>query len=233
MIVSIHQPHFLPWMAYFNKVLSSDTFVWLHSVQYRKNYFQNRTQIKNVNEQPLWLTIPVHAKFGVKIDEVTVADPKWCNRICRTIEQCYCKAPYFAECWPILEECLQTTADTLDEINYRTFRVLLRLLNADAVTVKRIGDVAVDSDDPTARLVNVCTAVGATAYIAGRGGRNYLRHEEFEKAGIKVVWQDFLFHKATYSQLGKTFLSGLSIIDCIFNVGPIRAKDLLIKAWAP
>lgn len=233
MIVSIHQPHFLPWMGYFNKVLNSDTFVWLHSVQYRKNYFQNRTQIKNVNEQPLWLTVPVHAKLGVKIDEVTIADPKWRNRICRTIEQCYCRAPYFAECWPVLADCLRTTADTLDEINYRTFRALLKLLAADGVTVKRIGDLAVESSDPTTRLVNVCTAVGATAYVAGRGGRSYLRVDEFERSGIKVLWQDFLFAKATYPQIGKTFLSGLSVIDCIFNVGPIRARELLSKAWAP
>lgn len=233
MIVSIHQPHFLPWLGYFNKVLRSDTFVWLHSVQYRKNYFQNRTQIKNVNEQPLWLTVPVHARMGLKIDQVTVADPKWRNRICRTIEQCYRRAPYFAECWPVLEQCLLTATDTLDEINYRTFRVLLKLLNADAVTVKRSGDLPVGSNDPTRRLVDICDALGATAYIAGRGGRNYLRHEEFEKVGIKVLWQDFPAHQVKYSQIGNSFLAGLSVIDCVFNVGPRRAKELVIEAWAP
>ena len=46
MIVSVHQPHFLPWTGYLNKLVHSDVFVWLDSVQYRKNYFQNRTEIR-------------------------------------------------------------------------------------------------------------------------------------------------------------------------------------------
>jgi WbqC-like protein len=233
MIVSIHQPHFLPWMGYFNKVLNSDIFVWLHSVQYRKNYFQNRTRIKNNNEQPLWLTLPVHATLGTKIDEVRIADPKWRNRICRTVEQCYRKAPYFNDCWPVLQQCLPTTTDTLDEINYCTFRALLKLLDADSVIVKRIGDLTVEANDPTARLVSICASLGATVYIAGKGGRNYLRQQEFENAGITVLWQDFPSDEVRYSQLGNKFLSGLSLIDCLFNVGPIRTRDLITKAWTP
>jgi len=233
MIVSIHQPHFLPWMGYFNKVLRSQVFVWLHSVQYRKNYFQNRTQIKNVNEQPLWLTLPVHAKLGMNIDQVMVADPRWSERICKTVEQCYRKAPYFAECWPTLEQSLRSASGNLDEIDFQSFSALLKLLNGQAVQVTRIGDLDLKSDDPTERLVEVCIALGASAYVAGRGGRNYLREDAFERAGIEVLWQDFPSERVVYQQIGKSFVSGLSVIDCLFNVGPIRTRELVLGAWAP
>lgn len=114
-IVSIHQPHFLPWIGYFNKVLQSDAFVWLNYVQYRKNYYQNRTKVKNANEELFWLTLPVHAKHDTVIDQVMIADSRWRVRISKTVEQCYRKAPYFAECWPTLSAAIMGAPDSLDK----------------------------------------------------------------------------------------------------------------------
>ncbi len=233
MIVSIHQPHLLPWLGYMNKALSSDVFVWLHSVQYRKNYYQNRTKIKNVNEQPLWLTLPVHAKLGMPIDQVTIADPGWRERLQKTVEQCYRKTRYFAECWPPLAEALRDASDNLNDVNFRTFTVLLQLLDGGSLQVKAISDLPATSSDPTLRLVEACTTLGATHYIAGKGGQNYLRVEEFEQVGIKVLWQAFDPANVTYPQMGKTFAPGLSVIDCLFNVGALKTRQLLLDAWKP
>jgi len=232
-IVSIHQPHFLPWIGYFNKVLQSDAFVWLNYVQYRKNYFQNRTKVKNINEEPLWLTLPVHAKHDMAINQVVIADPRWRIRVCKTIEQCYQKTPYFAECWTALSTEIMQAPDNLDEVNYQTFLVLLRLLNGSHVQVSRVEEIPVTSTDPTERLVEICTCLRASQYIAGRGAHNYLRVEEFKKAKIDVIWQEFDPSKVVYPQLGSSFIPGLSIIDCIFNLGPARARELILGAWTP
>lgn len=233
MIVSIHQPHFFPWAGYVNKALNSEAFVWLHSVQYRKNYYQNRTKIKNINGEPLWLTLPVHAPFGVTIDQVTIAEPRWRERIQKTVEQCYRKAPHFAECWPPLVAALAATTDRLDEVNLSTFSVVMRMLGGDAVRIVPVGELPASSSDPTIRLVEVCTALGATKYIAGKGGANYLRAEEFEKVGLQVVWQEFDPATVVYPQGGGAFLPGLSILDCLFHAGPTRCRELVMKAWSP
>jgi hypothetical protein len=233
MIASIHQPHFLPWMGYMNKALTSDVFVWLHAVQYRKNYYQNRTKIKNTNEQPLWLTLPVHASLGMNIDQITIAEPRWRERVHKTLEQCYRKTPFFAECWPPLAQAIQDAGENLNEVNFRTFTVLLQLLGGSSVQVRAAGDLPAAATDPTLRLVEVCTAVGATHYVAGKGGHNYLRVEEFDRAGIRVVWQDFDPGKVVYQQAGKVFLPGLSVIDCLFNVGPVKTREIVMGAWTP
>jgi hypothetical protein len=233
MIISIHQPHVLPWMGYFNKVLQSDVFVWLHSVQYRKNYYQNRTKIKNVNEEPLWLTLPVHAKLGMPIDQVTIADPRWRDKVGKTVTQCYRKAPYFDEVWKPINDAMTSAPDTLCDVNFHTFTAVLGLLGGGHIRVEIASDLPSSSPDPTVRLVELCSAAGGQTYIAGRGGHNYLRVEEFQRAGIQVIWQDFVADRVIYQQTGKTFLPGLSIVDCLFNVGPDVTRDLTMNAWKP
>jgi hypothetical protein len=233
MIVSIHQPHFFPWLGYFNKALAGDVFVWLHTVQYRKNYYQNRTRIKDESGAAMWLTLPVHAPFGAKIDAVTIADPRWRVKVSKRIEQCYRKAPHFARCWPALSQPLADASDHLDDINFKTFKAVLELLNADSTRIVRAGDLGDDRPDPTERLLAVCKSVGATAYIAGKGGRNYLVTDRFEATGIRVYWQEFDPEGLVYHQLGRPFIPGLSVLDCLFNVGPERTAELVKSAWTP
>ena len=49
MIVSVHQPQYLPWLGYFDKIDRADAFVLLDNVQFKKNEWQNRNRIKTAN----------------------------------------------------------------------------------------------------------------------------------------------------------------------------------------
>ena len=73
MIVAVHQPQYLPWLGYFDKIDRADLFVTLETVQYKKNEFQNRNRIKTAQGWQ-WLTVPVRYRFPQRIDEVTVND---------------------------------------------------------------------------------------------------------------------------------------------------------------
>ncbi|MGL6327783.1 WbqC family protein [Aeromonas rivipollensis] len=61
MIVSIHQPAYLPWLGYVDRIKKSDLFIFLDSVQLEKNSFTNRNLIKGANGSH-WLTIPINKK---------------------------------------------------------------------------------------------------------------------------------------------------------------------------
>src|SRR5215467_2598883 len=97
MIVTIHQPNYLPWSGFFHKMSQSDKFVLLDTVPFSKNSYQNRCKIKTPQGET-WLTIPVRTsgRFGQLTNEVEV-DPSsgWTLRHWRTIEQNYRRAPYF------------------------------------------------------------------------------------------------------------------------------------------
>src|SRR2546428_5369392 len=96
MKVAIHQPQYLPWLGYLAKWAADDVFVFLDTVQYEKNGWQNRNRIKTA-AGPQWLTVPVHARLGTPIDAVGVdtAQP-WRERHLRAIENAYARAPYLA-----------------------------------------------------------------------------------------------------------------------------------------
>lgn len=231
MIVSVHQPHFLPWPGYFNKVFNSDIFVWLHTVQYRKNYFQNRTKIKNAQgDIPFWLTIPVRASLETHIDQVEIVDRKWNGRIIKTIEQFYKKAPFFDEVWEPLKNELAVDSLSLDDVNFRTFCLLLKVLEYPG-KVYRMEELGVDSEDANKRLRDICRKFESRDYIAGRGGRNYMREEDWLQEGITIHWQQLNPESLVYPQLGSSFLSGLSIIDCLFNVGVSETRRLVTSMW--
>ena len=62
MIVGIHQPQYLPWLGYFGKILMSDRFVILDTVQYVKNEWQNRNRLRTSSGWQ-WITVPVEYHF--------------------------------------------------------------------------------------------------------------------------------------------------------------------------
>src|SRR5262249_29534956 len=105
--VAIHQPHYLPWLGYLAKWAAADVFVFLDTVQYEKNGWQNRNRIKPATG-PRWLTVPVHARLGTSIDGVTLDDQPWCQRHRRAIEHAYADAPHFKGHQEALERLYDT-----------------------------------------------------------------------------------------------------------------------------
>ena len=73
MIVSIHQPQYLPWDNFFRKIKKSDYFIYLDNVEFQKNGLQNRNQIKTASGST-WLTVPVKHNLGQKILNETVKE---------------------------------------------------------------------------------------------------------------------------------------------------------------
>ena len=78
MIIAVHQPQYLPWLGYFDKMRRADVFCYLNDVQYKKNEWQNRNRIKNAQGWQ-WLTVPVLYKYPQMINEVTASHGSGCG----------------------------------------------------------------------------------------------------------------------------------------------------------
>jgi hypothetical protein len=223
MKIAIHQPQYLPWPGYFNKILQSDIFVFLDDVQYKKNEWQNRNRIKSANGE-VWLTVPVHYKFGQKINEVEI-DNKifWRKDHLKTISVCYKKAKYFDEFFVYIEKLLSKEYKMLVDVNINSVKMVLSYLGIDKKIVLS-SELKVEGEKTT-RLVNICKKLNCDTYISGSGAKEYLVIDEFEKNGIKVIFQEY--STPEYSQLFGEFMPNLSIIDMIFNVGKEKTLELI------
>ena len=227
MIVSIHQPQFLPWFGYFDKIASSDVFILLDNVQFKKNEWQNRNKIKTPQGWQ-WLTVPILHDFGQKISEVKINNQiKWRESHLKTIYLNYKKSPFFGNYINFFEELYGQSWECLGDINIFVIKKISWVLGIQTKIVKASDYQA--TEDNTQRLIDLCEFVGADSYLSGRDGPNYLDLDKFASNNIKVVVQDY--QHPVYQQLwagrnNEGFVSHLAIIDLLFNYGKDSFKVL-------
>jgi hypothetical protein len=215
MTVAIHQPQYLPWLGYFDKMDRADAFVLLDNVQYKKNEFINRNRIKTAAGWQ-WITAPVHYRFGERIDRVLIHNTvNWRRRHAQALLTNYGRAPHFEVYRPFFDDLYDRPWEGLCDLNVHAVRGLAELLG-----IRRETPVASNwslSDDPTGRLVDICRQMGADTYLSGAGGQDYLDLSQFEAAGIRVVFQ--AFDHPVYPQRFGPFEPFMSVVDLLFNCG--------------
>jgi len=229
MIVSIHQPAYLPWLGYFERIARSDAHVVLDHVQFEKNSFVNRNRVLTASG-PTWLTLPVRTKgrFGalpihtVEIDNTT----DWRRKHWSTIQQSYAHAPHFAEYAGFFQEIYEADWELLAPLCETITSYLLEALGID--TPRQFSTAMALSGGKSDLVLEICQAMGAKHYLSGALGRDYLAVERFESAGLQVTFQDYVH--PVYPQRAVTFEPNLSVIDLLFNCGAesraiLRAKE--------
>lgn len=226
MIIGIHQPQYLPWLGYFDKIDKADVFCFLDNVQFKKNEWQNRNRIRNPNNWQ-WLTVPVFHRFGQKINEVEINNNSpWAKKHFQSLKTVYGKAPYFEQYIGFFEEIFNQNWTSLSKLNMHLVRNLCEFLGLSTRFVEATGFDNL-SENPSKRLVDICRALKADTYLAGAGGIGYMDLTFFEKQGITVIFQDFLH--PNYKQVYKDFQSDMSIVDLLFNHGP-KSLQIIRKA---
>lgn len=228
MIVAAHQPQFIPWLGYFDKMLQCDLFVLLDDVQFKKNEWQNRNKIWS-REGGQWLTVPVIHHFPSEIREVSINNTSaWKHKHAATLRQTYAHARFFDNVWPVWQKMYDADRTTLLDINLYSIDRLREAL--EVKTPMRLSSELGVEGRSTERLVNLCGKLGADTYLAGAGGKDYMDMALFEKAGIKVSFQDY--PHPVYAQFDEVFVSHLSALDVVFHHGP-AAPQVLRSSRAP
>ena len=82
------------------------------------------------------------------------------------------------------------------------------------------------SGESTGLVLAMCRATGADTYLSGLHGRDYLETEEFRRAGVRLLFQEFSCPPYPQCWPGP-FVPDLSVIDLLFNCGPESRKVLL------
>ena len=221
MIVAIHQPQYLPWLGYFDKMLKADVFCYLDKVQYKKNEWQNRNRIKTANGWQ-WLTVPVIFRFPQRIGEVGIDHrANWGHKHLQALITNYRRAPHFERYISVFEQIYGSRWESIVELNLSVIKCLREMLGIGGKPDVRASSLDC-SEEPTDRLIDICRALGADTYLAGPDGAGYMDLDRFAERGVQVLTQRF--EHPVYPQLFHGFQSHLSVVDLIFNCGPDSAE---------
>lgn len=228
MILAAHQLHYLPWLRYFHKLASSDTFVVLDNIQFNKNGWQNRNKIKTPQGAAL-LTVPILHKFQQLISEVRIDGKQpWARKHWRAIEVHYQKAPFFKEHESFFRGVYERAWEGLNELNYEIFFYLAKALGIQT-RILRSSELSLKGG-ATERLIGIAKELGARAYLTGSYAvQVYLDPAPFKREGIELVMQEYECprYPQRYAELG--FIPELSIVDLLFNCGP-KSLEVLMQA---
>lgn len=165
MKIAIHQPNFIPWMPFFNKIESVDIFVLLGRCQFEKGGFQNRFRVSPKSE---WNTMSVHG--GLE----SILSKRYSNH---------------SEDWAKIRgrfKRLSAFDDLVCESLWETNVAIIKR-SCEMLGIK----TTIESDWPTEasggdRLVEICKRFGAATYLSGPSGPKYMDMCVFHNSGIKV-----------------------------------------------
>ena len=216
--VAIVQSNYIPWRGYFDLIASVDEFIFLDDVQFTKRDWRNRNQIRT-STGPKWLTVPVKTKgkFFQKICETKISNQEWQNLHWALIEKNYCKANYFEEVSAFLKPVYTNHNWTsLSQLNRALIEKVLNYLKVDTKLSWSWEYNCTGSKSE--KLLNIVKSSNANIYVSGPAAKCYLDIKLFQKSGLEVKWFNYDNLKS-YPQIGEDFISKISIIDLIMNVG--------------
>lgn len=218
MIVTSHQPNFLPYMGVFYKAYKSDTIVLSDDVCFSKKGMHNYNEIR-VKGGSQRVTVPVNAHHDTRLSDVMVAEPmKSIPKVVRTLKETYARAERYDEGEEILDLISWMARENLKltELNIAVIRHIIDRMNIKAKVIVATEELSLagHKDD---RILMMCRQIGADVYYSGTGAKAYHDEERYRENGIELAYSDY--KPVEYHQKYEPFLPNMSVIDYVFNEG--------------
>lgn len=226
MILTAHQPVYLPWLGLFHKIALADEFCYFDAVQYLKKDWNNRNKIKTA-QGPMWLTVPVKTQGHreKKLFEIEINNEiNWRAKHWRSLSLNYQRAPHFNRYADFFEDVYKREWTHLSQLNEHMLRWFLSELGI-GVRFSRASDHAFKGEGSDL-VLDMCKHLHADTYIFGKLGKDYAREADFKEAGVSVFFQEYVH--PVYPQVYGDFVPYMSIIDLMFNCGE-SSIDILMS----
>ena len=212
----ISQPRLFPGLHYLHRLLVSDVFVVLDTVQFTPRHEENRTRLK-APDGARWMTIPMLKRSREQsiIDTRIDQTQPWRRKAINTLESLYGAAPEYDEHAEEVRAILERPHETLLDVTMASWEPALRLLAPGCEVVMASDLEAAGSGQD--QLLGICREVGADAYLSGAFGKEYLDESRFRAEGIRVQYHEYEYPE--YPQRFGDFVPFLSYVDLLFNAG--------------
>ncbi len=187
--ISIHQPNYLPWIGYFDKLDQSHSFVILDKVDRSHRGVFNRNYILTPKGK-LLLTVPIQ-KDELQINKIRIDNSsKWKAKHWGAIEANYKKTPFWTVYRERFREIYDKEWEYLCELNISLIKLICEILGID-VKFYRESEFNEDFGISSERIANIVQKLNGDIYISGSGARAYNNPDDFNKRGIELLYQNF------------------------------------------
>ena len=216
MKIGIMQPYFFPYLAYWQLIKAVDKYVVYDDVTYIKGGWISRNNIL-LDGDKYMITLPLDNPSSFrKINEIEVtSNIKQRQKVLRTLEAAYKKAPYYNDVMPWIEELI-LDSKTIADLNYKAIKKILDYLDIDTeivISSKLDKNNELKGQD---KVIHINKLLGSDTYINAIGGVDLYTDSAFSREGIKL--QFLQMGDFSYRQFNNEFVEGLSIIDVLmFN----------------
>lgn len=222
MRVGIHQPNYIPWCGYFSKIAYCDLFIFLDNAEISPGQsYVYRSMLRDA-QKTFWLSQPSRRHTHQSIMDVEFSDSDWGRSHLARLTQTYRKAPFYKEVMELISPFYSNPGNYLAVFNMRLIRAICEYLDLDC----RLELSSQISPEGTSdeRLISLVKLAGGDTYVSGKGGQNYQDPQKFAGAGLELEIKTY--QPIPYPQIHGDFIGGLSILDCLFNLGEDARKIL-------
>ncbi|MFZ2709007.1 MAG: WbqC family protein [Leptotrichiaceae bacterium] len=217
MKIGIMQPYFFPYIGYWQLINAVDKYVIYDDVNYIKGGWINRNRIL-INDKPSFINLKMNGSSPNKlIKEIHVSnDNRWKNKLLKSIELSYRKAPFFEMSFPIIEEIINH-----DEVNLSLYleNLIKRIAEYLEMNTEFVLSSNIEKDNSLKgqdKVIEICKSLGAKEYYNAIGGVELYSAENFNSYGIELRFLRTEYIE--YKQFKNDFSPYLSIIDVMmFN----------------
>lgn len=222
MKLGIMQPYFLPYIGYWQLIHAVDTFVIYDDVNYIKGGWINRNFV--LGHQRIYIPIN-HVSQNKLINELKrVDDCHHYEKLIKTLERLYKKAPYYEQVMPVLISIL-----LFDELNLSKYLMHLIQTICDylGIDTKLIESSSLSKNNDLRgqeKILEICSIFNADGYYNVIGGQKLYKKSTFSEHGIdlRFIKSDEIAYRQFHD-----FEPSLSIIDIMMFNTPAEIKKYL------
>jgi len=228
MIFSIHQPCYFPWLGLLQKITCSDILIVLDDVQLSDSAFQHRNKFLTNDGKVKFLTIPFVKQNYLKrsFKDLKISDSSWGVKHRNFLLNNYKKHEYFNQIYPKIEFLFYKDYTYLIDLVMDSMSVSMAMFGIPTQVILQSGIGYNGEANKEGLVLQLLKEKNAKHYLSGRGAEAYQDDSIFEREGIVLEYADFL-HPVYPQKNSQRFISGLSCLDLLFNIGADDASLLL------
>jgi hypothetical protein len=155
----------------------------------------------------MWVTVPIKKhSLKTKINEIEISyDTPWQRVYLNSIKQNYEGSRNFETLYPKIVDIIKQNFELLVDLNLALLYLFLKEFEIKTKVILSSSLKIPPKFKSSARVLEVCKRVGATTYLSGQSGIDYLDVGSFALEGIQVKFHSFDTN------------DNLSAVDYLFN----------------